>query len=119
MKFKFYEREFDSNEIDYIKLLVKYKDSSKLYYFVVSNNGHEETLFETKTIDDFEVYTEYTKLKRIAPKLGLLEAKSGENQAFINPLNAKVLKVKNNFFKRKYLQAEYGLIWDDERMFYR
>ena len=99
MRFKFYNKEYDSENIDYIKLAIEYNNSSKLYYFVVSENGNENIILESKTIDELEILDKYNNLENIKNELGFINAKN-EFSVFINPYKAKQLEVKENLFKR-------------------
>ena len=119
MKFKFYGKEFNSEEIDYIRYKSKGYMLEQSYFFVVSINGQEKYLGRSSTKSQMEIWGETIILKQIASRLGLYPANSIEGGAIINVLNADELKIKKTFlFNRYYFEARYkGSFYDDGRIF--
>lgn len=117
MKFELFGKEFDSQEIEYIKhTRKKNKNGKKAWYVVVSQNGKEEIIPESETFDELKFGQQYYYfIEKNQEKLGFVRAESYYGRAFVNLKNAGSLKLlETDFLKRKYLVAHFKNWMGDE-----
>lgn len=106
MKISFYGKEYETSEIDYIRICTK-KGANTIYFYEISVNGKAYAVEESRTIDELIIANKFNVMVRtLKDKGNFIES---PYNAIMNLDKAKNIEYYENFSllgKRTYLKIE-------------